>query len=203
MYEYLSSELFKYIILFIIISCIICFYLLHQTINRNKINVEQKPTVIDYISGHANNIIQNKKINCGDETIFSISDEQCRDICYGDYVLKSGTCVNKIILNYSQQSNNVCDASRGFYSYMLGDGQLGTIYMHCLSIDPGIQSDDVNSKNIILKNGSIIIDYKKKFPQYNEGSCEWDKDILKIPSTMNVRERGVCVSSKIMTFFNL
>lgn len=202
MYEYLSSELFKYMILFIIVACILSFYLLHEMIAMT--GAKRKPTIANRLEGNANDIVQNKKIDCGNENIFSISDEQCRSMCSGEYVVKSGICVNKIILNYAQASNNVCDAARGFYSYMLGDGQLGTIYMHCLSIDPGIQQDNAHYDNIILKNGTIDIDYKKEFPQYKNGIClEATDDVVKIPSTMNVRERGVCTPKKLTSFFNI
>lgn len=204
MYEYLSSDLFKCIILFLIFVCFISLYVLHQIVSDGKrVLQQQNPKVVASLDANSDDLEQNKKVDCQNETIFTFSDEQCHVMCMGEYVARNGICVNKVILNYEQASNNVCDMTKGLISYMLGDGQLGTIYMHCLSIDPGIQPDDANKDNIILKGGIVEINYKKSFPQYKNGKCHnYNDQIVAVPSTMNVRDRGICIEEKKIKFIS-
>lgn len=189
---FFSSVTLKCILLVICVLCILCFYYLHSIVNRSKL-------------GHIY-IVHSKRIDCSTQTVYSITDTQCAEMCQqGDgYIEHNGICINKLILEYTNPISSKCDLKDGFASYLSSDGQLGTTYLNCLSIDPGIRSDDNTKKNKILKFGTIDIDYRKSYPQFETGRCDYyDDEVLEIHGTMNVRARGVCINRHLIRFFKI
>lgn len=143
-----------------------------------------------------------EKLNCDLETVYSMIDEQCRIICLNGnfYISNNGVCVNFLNLNKTSDSEliiNKCDAKKGLVPFLIGDPLFGTTAVKCLSIDLGIQPDNIKNKNIICKNGLIDIDYRKEHPQLKNCKCKKDDEFLTIiPNTSNIRTHGVCVSKK-------
>lgn len=144
------------------------------------------------------------KHDCNVESLFSSNDQQCSVMCKNNGTFRShnGICVN--VLAFSEEDTlNSCDSKKGVLSYMVGDPQLGTTRLQCLSIDLGIQPNDPNNDNIICMGGKVGgdgINYLVGFPQIQECDCGSINKILTIiPATSTVRRHGLCVDKKLET----
>lgn len=144
------------------------------------------------------------KQNCDVETIYTVEDSQCDLICKqpGIFVSKHGVCVN--ILAFSQEAvDNTCDPKKGVLAYLLGDPQFGKTKLLCLSVDQGVQPDNITEENTICTGGSIDINYVESFPQLNSCKCPNDQFLALIPNTSTIRQRGTCVSNNLYDVYNL
>lgn len=180
-----------------------CFILLYFIYNTPQYENEQN-TVVDLLSKPVP--VNQFKHNCEIELVYAIDDEQCRSICKepNEYFVQNGACVNVLIRGEHVTGKPACDPRKGVVAYMSGDSQLGTIELRCMSLDPGIQPDDVRLPNRIIRNGFIKsgIDYLKKFPDYNEAECfDPSHKIITIPNTETIRAMGVCVPDVIKKLF--
>ena len=128
----------------------------------------------------------------------------CEAICKqpGIFVSKNGACVN--ILAFSQQAvDNSCDPKKGVLAYLLGDPQFGRTKLLCLSIDPGVQPDNLKDPNTICEGGTIDINYIQSFPQLYSCKCPDDQFLATIQNTSVIRQRGVCVNKKQLPIYKL
>lgn len=196
---FLSSIVLKCFIIFVAMFCMAVLFYLQKTSDLYKRVESQSDAILDLNT--LPNVEQSTTIDCEHETVYSISDQQCRIVCDNStahYVEHNGMCVDSRVLNYSSAANNECDPAKGVLGYMLGDGQLGTSYVHCLSVDMGVQPDDPKKRNMIVKNAvDFTVDYNKGFPDWRDTNITCFNGDVKssIPNTMNVRERAVCVPS--------
>lgn len=145
---------------------------------------------------------ESMKQNCDVETIYSVEDSQCEAICRepGVFRTKNGTCVN--ILAFSQEAvDNTCDPEKGVMAYLLGDPQLGRTKLLCLSVDLGVQPDNVVDPNTLCTDGSIEINYIKSFPQLNSCKCSDDKILALTSNTSTIRQRGTCVNKSLYNIY--
>lgn len=144
------------------------------------------------------------KQNCDVETIYSVEDSQCEIICKqpGIFVSRNGACVN--ILAFSQEAvDNTCDPKKGVLAYLLGDPQFGKTKLLCLSVDQGVQPDNVVDPNTICSGGKIDINYVESFPQLYSCTCPNNQVLALIPNTSTIRQRGVCVDRHLYNMYNL
>lgn len=186
------SKLFI-IVLFVLIVLIIILLKSVSNINIDIQDVEFPGTQREML-----------KQNCDVETIYSVEDAQCEAICKqpGIFISKNGACVN--ILAFSQQAvDNSCDPKKGVLAYLLGDPQFGRTKLLCLSIDPGVQPDNIKDPNTICEGGSIDINYIQSFPQLYSCKCPDDQFLATIPNTSVIRQRGVCVNKKQLPIYKL
>lgn len=152
--------------------------------------------------------VQTVRRDCDAETVYSMADSQCLAVCRGPetYFSRNGACVNtklKQTTGSSRPIRHSCDPKRGVLAYLVGNSQFGSTDFECLSVDPGVQPDNVSLPNTILVNGTVPIDYLKKFPNFQDGSClNSDNDaIITIPSTLTVRATGYCVNKNLQILF--
>lgn len=144
------------------------------------------------------------KQNCDIETIYSVEDAQCEMICSqpGIFTSKNGACVN--ILAFSQDSvDNTCDPKKGVLAYLLGDPQFGRSKLLCLSVDLGVQPDNLAEPNTICDGGEVDINYIDSFPQLSECKCPDGEVLGLIPNTSTIRQRGTCISKSLYDVYNL
>lgn len=175
--------------------CAIAIILLAQINTQNKY-AQQHELPVELLSGTQSEIA---KRDCDLELVYSTNDQQCNIICRQPnlYVSRNGACVNELVGTDAPQQYD-CDAKHGVVTYILGDPEFGKTKLFCLSIDPGIQPDNVQDTNIICKNGSIFIDYIESFPQLTNCKCPSTSPVLAlIESTSVVREHGVCVTKNM------
>lgn len=101
--------------------------------------------------------------DCQSETVYSMTDNHCRTQCKppGIYNNVDGICVNVTELSEGAPYRDKCDPKKGVIPYVVGDGQFGTLDVRCMSIDPGIQPDNVYLPNRICSGNvaSVEIDY--------------------------------------------
>ncbi|KAI5630611.1 pif-3 [Venturia canescens] len=161
-----------------------------SSINTKKNNVE--------FPGSQQEIV---KRDCDEEMVYSVDDMQCDKICKGPnlFRVKNGACVNSLAIDI-EHPLNVCDPKKGVLAYLLGDPQFGTAKSTCLSIDMGIQPDD-GRNNIMCLNGTIKIDYTKKFPQLEDCHCRSGDKLIIIPSTSTIRAHGICVAKALSNLY--
>lgn len=182
------------IIIFIILLLIFVLILLKEMSNFNV--TKQR---VDFPGTQSENI----KRDCDVETTYSMEDAQCESICKqpGVFRTHNGVCIN--ILTFDQEAiDNRCDPKQGVLAYLLGDPQFGRTKLICLSIDPGIQPDNIDKPNTICENGNIEINYIQAFPQLNNCKCPTNTTLIQIPSTSIIRTRGVCVNDQLKPVFN-
>lgn len=117
-----------------------------------------------------------------------------------DFECITGMCVGTNIIE--TQVVNECNSKTGQFGYLVGDTQLGVYNTICKSIDPGVAMDNPNEENRICVNGTIDIDYRKKFPSTNDCDCKNLNRII-IPSSKMVRETAVCVNDNFKRYFEL
>lgn len=139
------------------------------------------------------------KHDCDVEVVYSMNDNQCNRICkqQGQYVSKHGICVNILAFN-TQEVTNQCDPEKGVLAYLIGDPQMGRTKLFCLSIDQGVQPDDVTKENTICTGGKMMekINYIRGFPQLKSCQCERGFVLTVLANTSVVRSRGICVPEK-------
>lgn len=149
---------------------------------------------------------ESRKRDCDVEIIYSMEDEQCDFVCKapGLYRSHNGVCVNILAFD-SENVENKCDPRRGVLAYLLGDPQFGRTQMRCLSVDPGIQPDDPEGKNIICgSDASIDINYLDSFPQLNNCKCVDENERLAlISNTSEVRKHADCVTEAALKAYNV
>lgn len=184
--------------IFIIILIALCFILFHR-IHILSLNIPDNDTSKNHMINlqTLGNPVSRFKHDCSVELVYSIDDYQCATLCRGPikYYSKNGTCVNSLVSHIKElTSTNNCNPKLGVLAYMIGDTQFGTIRLQCLSVDPGVQPDDVYKPNKILLFGSVNINYLEKFPTYMDGVCDEPKHVIvSIPNTRTIRSTGVCV----------
>jgi len=144
------------------------------------------------------------KRDCEREIVYSMSDEQCRVLCRGAHLFthRNGICVNT--LNSSHAKEITCDASLGVVAYISGDAQFGQANLRCLSVDPGIQPDDADGINKIVRFGktSQPINYLESYPRYQDTVCDAAYPLATLVfNTETVRSYKLCVSSVAERFF--
>ncbi|ACH96237.1 pif-3 [Oryctes rhinoceros nudivirus] len=184
----------------IFIAIVIVLLVLIVVLLRAVSNIDVEQYDVEFPGTQRNMLKQ----NCDVETIYSVEDSQCEIICKqpGIFVSRNGVCVN--ILAFSQEAvENSCDPKKGVLAYLLGDPQFGKTKLLCLSIDQGVQPDDVTQENTICAGGSIDINYVKSFPQLYSCSCPDDHFLALIPNTSTIRQRGVCVKNELRNVYDL
>lgn len=179
--------------LLIIISVLFVAIVLLQNVH----NIPKNKRIIDF-PGTQSDLV---KRDCDVETIYSVDDAQCQALCKepGAFVSVNGACVNTLAFNQEVIHAN-CDPHKGVLAYLLGDPQFGNTKLFCLSIDLGVQPDNVNKENTICTGGSIDIDYVQSFPQLAQCKCPDNKVLAVIPSTTTIRSRGVCMHENYKQF---
>lgn len=177
-----TSHIFFVIVIILLILLVVLL--------RTASNIDTDKHNIDF-PGTQREIL---KQNCDVETIYSVEDSQCESICKqpGIFTSKNGVCVN--ILAFSQEAiDNTCDPKKGVLAYLLGDPQFGRTKLLCLSIDQGVQPDNIADPNTLCVGGSIDINYIESFPQLYSCVCPDNQILSLIPNTSTIRQRGVCV----------
>lgn len=141
------------------------------------------------------------KHDCDVETLYSVEDAQCAALCKhpGVFVSMHGACVNMLAFN-QDIIHNGCDPKKGVLAYLLGNSQFGNTQLFCLSIDEGVQPDNVTEPNTICTGGEIDINYIETFPQLSQCKCPDNKVLAVIPNTNTIRSRGVCVDKNYENF---
>ncbi|AYP97962.1 PIF-3 [Mauternbach virus] len=142
--------------------------------------------------------------NCDTELIYSMTDDQCNSICRepGVFVTRNGTCVN--IQNFNQTAiENECNPKNGVLAYLLGDPEFGTTKLLCLSIDPGVQPDNIKLINTLCMNGDLEINYIESFPNLKHCTCADDEILATILDTSTIRTRGVCIKKQSQPIYEL
>lgn len=177
-----------------IVLILICFILLYYVYNIP--NIKNENTVVDLLSTTVP--ITQFKHDCESELVYAMNDEQCRAVCRepNEYFVRNGACVNVLIRRERTVDSITCDPRKGVLAYLSGDSELGISELRCMSLDPGIQPDDVRQPNRILRDGTVRggINYLEKFPDYKNGVCnEPGHVIIGIPNTKTIRSYGVCV----------
>lgn len=152
---------------------------------------------------------QRERINCDNVQVFAMSDEQCAQICnstneQGVFVERRGVCVNSRLLSHGQAPEEKvhCTAKYGLVAYGAGDSQFGTIKFICLSVDPGVQSDLHENKNLACQGAQdFTVDYRVGFPTVDSCKCPKDSTLTFLPNTKTIRPLGVCVSNDSLKFY--
>lgn len=139
--------------------------------------------------------------NCEHETVYSVITEQCIDICTDVFVSRNGVCVNSKIPE-EEEVKNKCNSKAGVFAYLIGNTELGTADLFCISSDPGIQPNDSSiEKNKLCKNGEIEIDYTKSLPLLQNCKCGNNEFLALIAGTSTIRRHGLCLSIQTKPFF--
>lgn len=192
-----DTSLIKIFIIILTVLCFILFYQIYTLSFITRDNGGGENHMIDLRS--LDDPVSRFKHDCGVELIYSVDDYQCSTLCQDPikFHSKNGACVNSVARNVKESkttTNNNCDPKSGVLAYIVGDSQFGTVRIQCLSVDPGVQPDDVYEPNKILLGGAVTINYLEKFPTYTDGVCnEQGQVIVSIPNTHTIRSTGVCV----------
>lgn len=161
--------------------------------------------------------------NCDTNIVYSMTDEQCAQHCLppSRYISQRGVCRNTDVYfdlklessdpNVSPDHNNPCDSTKGVVGFLVGHQRTGTIDTHqCLSIDVGIQDDNLAEPNRICGDktngyGNIAesIDYMVGWPQYTQCMCNETSVLTLVPGTGTTRARGLCASRSLEPIFSL
>lgn len=190
----MSDTAINLFVLLIVIVCLLFVLILNDIARANHDWDEKKDDDYYKFPGRQS---ESRKHDCDIETVYSMRDEQCETMCHGPGTFRTvnGVCVNSMIFDESAVKNN-CDARRGVLAYLLGDPQLGRTQLRCLSVDPGIQPDDPDGKNIICgRDGKVSINYLDSFPQISSCECGDGEILVLIANTNAIRRRGACVSA--------
>lgn len=185
--------------------------------DKKNQNMVQHPRLVFTTSGTTNE--QTLRSSCDVETVYSMTDEHCQQVCSSynvddattgnTYVSRHGVCLNTKTVqlqNDAEAKANECNPKNGVLAYVIGDTQFGTLKHYCLSIDIGVQPDDGRSTtgNTLCQNGTIDIDYTKSFPQLSNCKCNDDTEFLAlIPGTSTTRARGVCINNASKNAYQL
>lgn len=148
------------------------------------------------------------KKNCDLQEVYALTDFDCSNICMptGVFTSRYGMCVNTNHFNENALAPHLekCIQKNGMMTYIIGNGQFGTLSQQCLSIDPGIKSDDPNERNGICLNTDTLADinYVERFPTYKDCACK-EPNVLKIlPATATMRPRGFCIHRDMSNFYD-
>lgn len=185
------------LLLLIILVCFIVLFIVYNIREFNETDVR----MANLVGGSQSEM---HKRDCDVETVYSVTDSQCQAVCKqpGIFSSRNGACINVLAFSTNDMLNK-CDPKRGVLAFLHGDPQFGDTKMHCYSVDPGIQPDDPDGKNIICNHGSINIDYVKSFPQPADCQCtDPTRSVLAlVTNTKEVRKYGVCVSEKMVPLY--
>lgn len=186
---YSTKNLNFLIITLMIATTVLIYYVWLFVVNNNKLMDSSNDKFIDLLTSTVP--VRSVRRDC--ESV-SMTDAQCATICRGPetYFTRNGACVNSNLkLNddgsvVKRQNRNTCDPKRGVLAYLVGNSQFGSTEFECLSVDPSVQPDNVQSPNTILVNGTVPIDYLKKIPQFQDGVCNDPVNdiMITIPSTL-------------------
>lgn len=173
------------IVLISVLILFILFFIITKNNGSSKISFDLPSKQFHYI-----------KKDCDLNYVFSMDTEQCINVCKGpdSYISQNGICVNVLAIDKTTIENN-CDINKGVLAYLIGDPEFGTANLICLSIDPGIASDDINQPNQMCMNGSININYSLGYPRMDQCTCPDGMTKITIPETKVKREHIHCVSS--------
>lgn len=185
------------LLLLIILMCYVVLFILYNIRDFNKTDVH----TADLVGGSQSEM---HKRNCDVETVYSVTDSQCQVVCKppGVFSSRNGACINVLAFS-TDNALNKCDPKKGVLAFLLGDPQFGSTKTRCYSVDPGIQPDNPDGKNIICNHGSINIDYVKSFPQLTDCQCtDPSRSVLTyVANTKEVRKYGVCVNEKMLPLY--
>lgn len=185
------------LLLLTVLMCFVVIFILYNIREFSETDVR----TADLVGGSQSEM---HKHDCDVETVYSVTDSQCQAVCKppGVFSSRNGACINVLAFGTGDASNK-CDPKRGVLAFLLGDPQFGDTKMRCYSVDPGIQPDDPDGKNVICDHGSIDIDYVKSFPQPADCRCtDPARSVLAlVTNTKEVRKRGVCVSDKMSPLY--
>lgn len=195
-----SSKLYTHVnfsyVLLVISLLIVTTYVLFNMI---KISINADKELVQF-QGTQSSVL---KRNCDSELIYSMADSQCKQICQepGVFRTHNGVCVN--VLSFDQAAvEDKCDPKKGVLAYLLGDPQFGTTKLRCLSIDPGLQPNDINKPNIVCVNGTIDINYVEGFPQLNNCECPPATFLGTVQNTSTIRQHGTCKKMELLKVYN-
>lgn len=198
----------RLLIFIVVILLSICALLrLVQSIDAGRYDAPNRTADGSLLDGILSSGSQSElgKRDCNVELLYAMEDDQCRSVCRepGLFRAKNGACVNVLAFEKREAVKNKCDAARGVLAYLVGNTQFGNTSLLCLSVDLGVQPDDPKSKNTICGyDGKIDIDYLKEFPRVADCKCPDNKVLTVIPSTSNIRMRGLCVNANLARPFS-
>lgn len=185
------------LLLLIVLMCFVVLYILYNIRDLNGPDVHTG----DLVGGSQSEM---HKRDCDVETVYSVNDSQCQAVCKapGVFTSRNGACINVLAFSTNNVLNK-CDPKKGVLAFLLGDPQFGNTKTHCYSVDPGVQPDDPDGKNVICNYGSINIDYVKSFPQLADCQCtDPSRSVLTfVTNTKEVRKHGVCVNEKMIPLY--
>lgn len=143
--------------------------------------------------------------NCDLETVYSMTDDDCNEYCRppGKYVSRVGRCINALNFTTSTPEVDRCDPKLGVVSYIIGDPQFGETKVTCLSVDPGIQPDNVDKPNKLCVGGELSTNYLDTFPQLENCVCPDDHFLGVIRETSAIRTHGVCIRNDLRPMYAL
>lgn len=173
----------------VVVFVLVILFILYTLYTMGRLPTDINDVAFD---GYLNETL---KRNCDVETVYSVEDFQCERICAppNAYRTKNGVCVNVLAFNQAAIDNE-CDAKQGLLAYLLGDPEFGKTKLLCLSIDPGIQPDNLIDHNKICIGGNINIDYLEQYPTIN--MCQCSENLYAIPATGSIREHAFCAPDK-------
>lgn len=186
------------ITIFLILTFIL---LLVKNLNdlSNIVRNNNAAAIANTFPGSQNSLL---KHDCNHNVVYSVEDSQCNMICKppGTYISRNGVCIDILAFNHST-SENECSPKHGVLAYLIGDPQFGTTNLFCLSIDIGVQPDDIHKANTLCQNGNIDIDYLESFPQLASCKCPDNTFLALISNNNNIRTRGICVDNDNRPFY--
>lgn len=163
--------------------------MLLKGLNLNKINYT------DQFLGSQENV---PKVDCISNNVYSFSNDDCEKQCLGsNFISLKGICLTE-----NKNISKKCDSEKGLLEFIEGDAKFGKIKKICLSIDPGIQANDENQKNLICEDGKIDINYNISFPNVKNCVCEEGKIPILIDNTSSIRKHAVCMNKELSPIFN-
>lgn len=190
-----------------------------RNIYTNKhISKQQKQQQIGNVTNTYNVNSQSLKRDCDTEIIYSMSDEQCNNICKTPNLYRSynGTCVNSIVFNRDNSPiNTVCNPKLGVLAFMFGNAQFGSANLQCNSVDPYIRDNNITlpnrlCNNLIGEQSGVLReseDYTRAYPQIEDCKCRGNEDVLAlIANTSTIRTHAVCINNnvfKVLQYNNL
>lgn len=141
------------------------------------------------------------KLNCNTQIVYALDDVVCNNVCVdnGSFIAQHGFCVNELAA-IEIPSINKCEAKDGVLAYYVGDEALGTANFLCLSVDLGIQPDDISKTNLMCANGTISINYLTRFPQISDCKCNSNNIAVLIKGTSETRDYVVCASKNLKVY---
>lgn len=166
----------------------------------NNIKIKDTNLIIEH------ELESKQKRNCDSEIIYAFEDATCNLMCANSilnkYIVKNGKCVNSNITE-SNAITDKCDPEKGVIAFLSGDTEFGNTNLLCLSIDPGIQPDNIEKANIYCVDGDIDINYLVRLPIKEDCICPETMFKAKIPATKTIREHYMCMDLKYKDWYEL